>query len=407
MNGTAHKKEKQILINTAYTMGGALLMNGVLQLLIYPLFNRILGSDTLGNLLYIMGLVAILCPSVGQALNTSRLVARREYPVTNGDYNCLLLLFGGAGSAAALLLARESLTSPAMAVLAAILFLSTCFRYYGDVEYRLNLNYKRYFIYYGVLTLGYVLGFLLYFLWKSWYLVFLTGELLALLYLALTGTVFRNFFARSRYFAIVFRRGGFLTVSYLITNFTLNIDRLVLKHLIGDLAVTQYYVTSLIGKTMVLLVAPVNTILISYLTRKKEKMNRQQFLGFVGMGVGVSLVFFLFAQIATPVFIRLLYGELYEGVRELITVVNLSQILGLLSAYLFIIVLTFTEEKWQMILQVIHLCILTVLVLAVTGNYGIGGFAMAVLAANVLRVLAVIGLGLVRLYQVRESIVGS
>ncbi len=397
MNETAHKKEKQIFINTAYTMGGALLMNGVLQLLIYPLFNRILGSDTLGNLLYIMGLVAILCPSVGQALNTSRLVARREYEVTNGDYNCLLLLFGGVGSAAALLLARDSLTTPAAVLLAAVLFLSTCFRYYGDVEYRLNLNYKRYFIYYAVLTLGYLLGFLLYFLCRSWFVVFLAGELLALLYLGATGTVFRNFWSRSPYFSAVFRRGGFLTVSYLITNLTLNMDRLVLKHLIGDLAVTQYYVTSLIGKTMVLLVAPVNTILISYLTRKKERISRRQFLGFTGIGVGVSFLFFLFAQIATPIFIRLLYGELYEGVRDLITVVNLSQILGLLSAYLFIVVLTFTEEKWQMILQAVHLVILTVLVLTVTGSYGILGFSVAVLAANAIRVLAVIGLGLIRL----------
>ena len=144
-------------------------------------------------------------------------------------------------------------------------------------------------------------------------------ELLALLYLGATGTVFRNFWSRSPYFSAVFRRGGFLTVSYLITNLTLNMDRLVLKHLIGDLAVTQYYVTSLIGKTMVLLVAPVNTILISYLTRKKERISRRQFLGFTGIGVGVSFLFFLFAQIATPIFIRLLYGELYEGVRDLIT----------------------------------------------------------------------------------------
>ena len=92
-----------------------------------------------------------------------------------------------------------------------------------------------------------------------------------------------------------------------------------------------------------------------------------------------------------------MYGELYEGVRDLITVVNLSQILGLLSAYLFIVVLTFTEEKWQMILQAVHLVILTVLVLTVTGSYGILGFSVAVLAANAIRVLAVIGLGLIRL----------
>ena len=68
-------------------------MNGVLQVIVYPLLNRIMGSDQLGELLYLMGLVAILCPSVGQALNTSRLVVRRDYQVTNGDYNILLLAF--------------------------------------------------------------------------------------------------------------------------------------------------------------------------------------------------------------------------------------------------------------------------------------------------------------------------
>ena len=61
------EKQKKIVSNTAYTIGGALLMNGVLQVLVYPLLNRFMGSDQLGELLYLMGLVAILCPSVGQA----------------------------------------------------------------------------------------------------------------------------------------------------------------------------------------------------------------------------------------------------------------------------------------------------------------------------------------------------
>ena len=76
------EKQKRIASNTAYTIGGALLMNGVLQILIYPLLNRFMGSGQLGELLYLMGLVAILCPSVGQALNTSRLVVRRDFQVT-------------------------------------------------------------------------------------------------------------------------------------------------------------------------------------------------------------------------------------------------------------------------------------------------------------------------------------
>lgn len=392
----AKTKQKRIVSNTAYTIGGALLMNGVLQILVYPLLNRIMGSDQLGELLYLMGLVAILCPSVGQALNTSRLVVRRDYGVSNGDYNILLLLFGGVGTAVALVVARSSMTTPSVIFWTIILLMTTIFRYYGDVEYRLNLNYQKYFIYYTVLTAGYVAGFGLYLVAENWFLVFITGEAAAIIYLAVTGTVFRGFSDRSKWFGKAFQRGGFLVFSYLITNLTLNIDRLVLENLIGHLAVTQYYVTSLIGKTLVLLVAPINTIIISYLTRKQEKMNRKQFMMFTGIGIGVSLVFFICAQIGTPVFVKLFYGDLYDSVKEMITVVNLSQILGVLSAYLFIVVLTFTEEKWQLLLQIFHLAVIVVLVLLFTGSGGIMGFAGAVLIANAIRVAAVILLGLIR-----------
>ena len=65
-------------------------------------------------------------------------------------------------------------------------------------------------------------------------------------------------------------------------------------------------------------------------------------------------------------------------------------------------VLTFTEEKWQLILQVAHLVIITVLVLLSAGNHGIMGFAKAVLIANTIRVLAVIILGLLKVDKGRE-----
>ena len=392
----AKTNQKRIVSNTAYTIGGALLMNGVLQVLVYPLLNRIMGSDQLGELLYLMGLVAILCPSVGQALNTSRLVVRRDYDVSNGDYNILLLLFGGVGTVVALVVAKSSMTTPMVILWTIILLMTTIFRYYGDVEYRLNLNYQKYFIYYTVLTVGYVAGFGLYLLTKNWFLVFITGEAAAIIYLAATGTVFRGFFDRSKWFNKASQRGGFLVFSYLITNLTLNIDRLVLENLIGHLAVTQYYVTSLIGKTLVLLVAPVNTIIISYLTRKQERINRKQFMMFTGIGIGVSFVFFICAQIGTPIFVKLFYGDLYDSVKGMITVVNLSQILGVLSAYLFIVVLTFTEEKWQLLLQIFHLVVIVALVLLFTGSDGIMGFAEAVLIANATRVAAVILLGLIK-----------
>lgn len=384
---------KQILGNTAYTMGGMLLMNGVLQLAVYPLLNARMGQEELGSVLYIMGLVSILCPSVGQALNTSRLVVRRTCSVTNGDYDRLLLLFAGVGGVAAILGSGSSVRGGLTMALTLLLVLMTAFRYYGDVEYRLNLDYRKYFIYYALISIGYLAGYGLFRLTGNWFLIFLLGEGAALIYVGITGSVFRRFWKKSAYFGTAAVRGFFLTLSYLITNTTLNMDRLALKHMVGNEAVTWYYVVSLIGKTMVLLVAPINTIVISYLTRRERTLNKKEFTLAAGAGFLVTAVFFLCCQIGTPLFIQIFYPNLYDAVSTLVTVVNLTQVLALYSAFLFILVLTFTGETWQLILQTSHLVIMAVLVVLFTMRGGIMGFSYAALAANVLRVAAVIILG--------------
>ena len=351
------EQKKGIAVNTLYTMGGLLFMNAVLQIVITPLLNRMMGAEQLGGLLYITGLVAIICPSIGQALNNSRLVVRRDFDVTNGDYDWLLLGFGLIGSIVALFMSGKSLESPLMAAGVFLMFMLTVFRYYGDVEYRLNLNYRRYFIYYFLIGIGYLAGFGIYRLTGQWVWIYLIGEAAALAFVGVTGNIFHQFFRRSEFFTTALGRGFFLTLSYLITNTTMNMDRLVIKQILGNEQVTQYYVVS---------------------------------------GGGVSLVFFVACQIGTPLFVWLFYRNLYESVKGIVTVVNLAQILGLFSAFLFILVLTFTDERWQLWIQLAHFCILLVSSVLAARTYGMMGFAVASLGANSLRVAAVVILGIVK-----------
>ena len=107
-------------------------MNGVLQLIINPVLNRIMGDDQMGFMLYIMGLAAIVCPSVGQALNTSRLVVRRKYDVSNGDYNVLILLLGGIGTIITLVIAKSSLRHVPDYIFTIVLLMVTAFRPHAD-----------------------------------------------------------------------------------------------------------------------------------------------------------------------------------------------------------------------------------------------------------------------------------
>ncbi len=396
------ERKKSVLGNMIYTIAGALVLNGVLQLIVYPRLNAEIGAEAIGSVLYITGLVSILGPSIGQSLNTSRLVVRRDHDVSNGDYDCTILLFSAIGIAAALIYSRASIEGAATYLLTALLLIVTIFRYYGDCEYRLNLNYKRYFIYYLLISIGYIVGYVLYKLGGSWFLIFLVGEAAALVYVTVTGGIFKKFLTRSPNFKVVLGKGAVLVGSYFVTNTTLNIDRLVLNNTLGGIAVTEYYVASLIGKTLVLFIAPINTIIISYLTKDRIKMNRRGFLKYAGIGLLVSAVFFGLCQIGTPIFINLFYASLYGSVEGIITVVNLTQILSMLSAYLFIIVLTFTNEKWQLGLQCAHLVLLLVLIVVMMQG-SLENFSMAVLIANAIRIVAVLILGLIKAGNTEKS----
>ena len=206
---------------------------------------------------------------------------------------------------------------------------------------------------------------------------------------------FISFFSGADSFFVALERGFFLTLSYLITNTTMNMDRLVIKQILGNEQVTIYYVISLIGKTLVLLIAPINTIVISYLTKTQRTVKTEVSLEkAVLAGGGVAGVFFLGCQVGTPLFVWLFYHDLFPSIKGLVTVVNLAQVLGLFSAFLFILVLTFTDEKWQLWIQLAHFVILLTASVLAAKNYGMIGFAWACLGANTLRVVAVIALGI-------------
>ena len=96
-----------------------------------------------------------------------------------------------------------------------------------------------------------------------------------------------------------------------------------------------------------------------FLSDKTQRTVKQKSVGkAVLAGGGVAGVFFLGCQMGTPLFVWLFYHDLFPSIKGLVTVVNLAQVLGLFSAFLFILVLTFTDEKWQLWIQLAHFVIL-------------------------------------------------
>jgi len=402
--GEENKNSNKIISNWLLNFSGIAIMNAVLQLIIFPFLNRQIGSEKFGIVLYLMAFVSIMSPSFGQAAMNARLVGRRNHDYKNGDFNIVLLLFCFITIAITLITAHSVLNGVLSNLLMSGVLLLTTWRYYADVEFRMNLSFNKYFFYYLILSIGYILGYGFYLLTSSWYLIFITGELAALCYVWFIGHIFKPFLLKGKDKFSALKASVTLALSYLLFHLSLQLDRIILKSLIGNIAVSEYFVVSLIGKALVLLVSPLNAIILSYLSRSSKHIDRKTFGVYSGLIILGCMVFLAICQLVVPVFIRILYPDMYENIKNLIFIANLAQILSVASTTVFVIVLTFTKEIWQVILQLIHIVLFVIISIILTKLNGVEGFAIAALIANTIRLVSIILVGIVKASDRKEEL---
>lgn len=397
------KMQKKFATDFIWSIAALVTMNGVLQIFVYPLLNRQLGEAAFGNVLYVLGIVAVFAPSVGLAANNIRLVESRERQVSNGDALLAMLPLLAVSGVIFFAVCNGYFVGVSDYIMAALLIVLTTLRYYGDVEYRMTLNYKGYFVYYLVLSLGYIIGVLLYPLTKSWLLCFLLGEAAVWLLLVVKGHIYKPLKRSENTFAVS-KKVLVLAASYLLVNMVLNLDRVLLQHLIDSSTVTVYYVASLLGKTAALLVGPLNGVVIGHLTKGKTKPITKKSFTLVSLAVLlVGAVLFAGISIVMPVFVKLLYPDIYTSVLSVSTLANLSQIICFASSLLLTIMLTFCSERWQLVIQLIYAIVFLGLSVLFTNSNGLQGFVTASLAANTLRLVFTVGAGLAILIKKEKT----
>lgn len=380
---------KKVTTDIVWSISALVLLNGVLQFLVYPILNRHLKEKLFGDVLYILGILAVFAPAIGLAANNTRLLEKREYSIENGDILCAILPQISAAELIFLPLIFPYTQTPGNMFLAACLLLFTALRYYGDVEYRLTLHYKGYFGYYAIITCGYILGLLLYPITKSWISVFLLGEIACSLLLLWRGHIYRPI-KYTEQWRKVSARMGILTLSYLFSNIMLNLDRILLKHLIGSEEVTIYYVASLLGKTTALLVGPLNGVFIGYLSKYKAKITADKFLKIVGILVASAAVLFAGILVIMPTFVRLFYANIAEKVLNIAVYANLSQVMYFVSSLLLTIMLTFSGGKWQLLIQSVSLGLFLLLGILGASSGGVFGFILGGLITNLIKFFLIV-----------------
>ena len=387
---THRQKIKGLLLCT----GGVVLLNAVLQLLVYPLFKRELGVEGFGVALSLMALLSLTAGALGNALGFARLFKKEGVCPTNADYTLVLLtgslLIGVLGVWA---LRRMGGAEGIDALFFALLLGATAARCYSDVEFKQTGDALCYFAFYALLSLGYAAGLWLSLRTGRWMPALLVGELLAILFARIKSGIYHDLGRPTKALWPLLRQTGVLLLSALLEGLPFYADRLVLLASVGAEAVTVFYTASLFGKVAALLATPVSAVLVGLLLRTKAPLSRKSWACFLLVALAVGGVATLGCLLASHLFLPLLYGEVFAAARPILLPAILAQVLFFVSGVLMVVLLRYYGEKRQLFLNTLFLVLFFTLALFLTREGGLRGFVQAALLANALRLfsLAVCG----------------
>ncbi len=388
------KNNKGKIKDLTLSISATVMMNVVIQFVIYPQLERGLGEEQYGVTLSILSIIAIFASTLGSSANYSRMVtnAKADIEYTNGDYNIVLLpLSALCGLGGIFYLRYLGITSVLAILFFLLLTVLTVFRYYSDVAYRMKGDFVRYMIFYALISVGYIIGMLIYRLTDEWMLALICGEGAAIVFSFFTAELYRKDVLKpSKNFLLVCKSMAFLMLSSLIESLTLNADRLLLMVFSGGVAVSIYYVASLIGKIIAMLSTPINSIIISYLVKYEGKLTKKFWAVSVIALSALGVLAFLGCMIIAPFLLKILYPDLYPLAKPHVPMAMLGQIFYFISGILLVILLKFCGEKNQFLFNLGYAIEFLVIVIAGTYFGELEGFVYSSLAANAIRFAAVI-----------------
>lgn len=386
---------RRIFKDSILSIAALLLMNLVLQFIVYPFWNKIYGNDIYGSIVYVMSFVNIFGVAVGSAVNYARMAESADRDTKGSDYLTIVFILGIAGSIAtfgAAFLGKAGMDL-VTSLLAGTLCFLTVLRFYSDVEFRLYLNYKGYFLYYALVSIGYLLGLMVMRVTGIWPLALIPGEILGLLYVKIKGSVLSDkLFDKSIYYKENLHTMLMLIITNLISNIIFNGDRLLLMNLVSAGAVTTYYIASLVGKTMTLITTPLNSVIIGYLARYKGQFSKRHVRLLFIMTMGIIILFSLLSVPGSYIVVYLLYTKELEAVSRYFLIAGAAQVIYFVSNVVTTVLLRLAKADYQLIINIAYGIVFLALCIPTAWIYGITGFCIAILIVNICRYVFAIGL---------------
>ncbi|MBE7064699.1 MAG: hypothetical protein E7384_02650 [Ruminococcaceae bacterium] len=384
--------KKKVLFDTILSFSATMILQVVVQFIIYPFFERGLGSGGYGELVYLMTFVNIVA-EIGSSVSLERMKISAEKLTYNGDFAKINALFFLPVIPAAFiyLFAGHVHLGIAETICFIFLCLFAMLRSYFNVDFRLSLNYTKYFLYFLSIAVGYILGLTIWGKSGNWINVILLGEIFASLFI-----IFFSDHLKKKPFEMSeeSNRNILLALpvvtSGLMTAIIFNMDRILLKIICSSEEVALFYIAGLFGKTMSLVSMPLNNVAIGYLAKYKGKFT-------VGLLMKIVLIAIVFGALATGactvgsyIVIPFLYPETSVEASKYYLIANISSIIYFITGFFGVILLRYGKERCQLYANIVYAVAFFALCVPACIFWGIKGLCYALIAVTFCKFSAVI-----------------
>ncbi len=384
--------KKKIFFDVVLSIASTFIPLFGLQFIILPQVSQKIGAESYGQMLAIVALFNLFGSAFGSVLNNSKLIQNNKYKMLNltGDFNNILLIY------VIIDIILITVTSPIYwgsynlnLPLFFMIIISSVFlilQYYMTSEYRIKLNYKFILSNSIIQLIGYLIGFVAFMITKKWVYIYLISFSFSVVFIIKTTSILKESFYRTAEFNSTFKQTNILLGSGILVSLGGYIDKLIIFPLLGGAALSIYYVSTILGKTISMAIGPITSVLLSYLSQFK-KFSHKNFKVMV-LVVSSTGVFGYFIILSVSEFIlTLLYPQFVNEALKYIPVTTATIVINIIASFINPVIMKFTNAKWQIYIYGVHLVSYVLFSVLMQINYGLYGFCIGLLISQIIKLL--------------------
>ena len=383
---------KKFLTDICINILGTALPLLILQLLILPNVAKNIPKETYGEMQSLLSLVYIISGTIGTSLSSVRLIEDNDYKENNitADYAiinryCMIFIALIMPVSIFFYLNNIDFLNLLLTTLVAII---NYFNLYGQVGFRLNLDFRKMFENKFIGGIGYLIGYIIYLKYEFWQIIFMIAFLFQAIHSYAYTRIYKEKFSKSYKFQSTLKSFYDLSISTLLKKALQYFDKVILLPLLGGEAVSIYFVANIFGKLILQALEPITNVILSYISKRKE-ISKDIWKYSIIFGTLFCVVLYIIAMIVSEPILMIFYPQWIVQALPLVPITTLGLCFSTMIAILYPLSLKTINTKEQVYIDGFGIILYIILCLSFYKQYGLVSCCWSLVFAYALKLILI------------------